>query len=94
MKTAYIQLIKHALRNNCTVSVWDGEEWQVKRSTSLRAIVDAVKSVDEASLRIRDASGAVVAAALVAAYGLAPDETVIDHSANEWMHAWEQTQSA
>jgi hypothetical protein len=94
MQTAYINLIKYALRNDCTVSVWDGEEWQVKRSTSLRAIVDAVKSVDEASLRIRDASGAVVAAALVAAYGLAPDETVIDHSANEWMDAWEQTQSA
>jgi hypothetical protein len=88
MQTAYINLIKHALSEGHTVSVWDGEEWQVKRSTSLRAITEAVKSVEEATLRIRNQDGDVVAWALVSAYGLAPDETVIDYGDNDWTNAW------
>ena len=48
MQTAYLNLVKHAIGLGYTVSVWDGEEWQVKRSTSLKAISEAVKSVDEA----------------------------------------------
>ena len=88
MQTAYIHLIKHALSQGNTVSVWDGEEWQVKRSTSLRAITEAVKSVEEAALRIRDQDGNVVAWASVSAYGLQPDETVMDYGDNEWANAW------
>ncbi len=94
MQTAYIHLIKHAIAQGNTVSVWDGEEWQVKRSTSLRAIMDAVKSVDDARLRIRDQDGNVLASASVAAYGFEPEETVIDHTDNEWTDAWEQAYKA
>jgi len=94
MKTAYIHLIKHALSQGCTVSVWDGEEWQVKRSTSFKAINEAVKSVEEAALRIRDTAGNIVANVSVAAYGLEPDETVIDCSVNDWIDAWEQAYNA
>jgi hypothetical protein len=85
MKTAYIQLIQAALNHGFTVSVWDGEEWQVKRSTDRAAIVDAVKSVEEATLRFRNAAGEVTGTALVAAYGLAPDETVIDYTTHAWI---------
>lgn len=85
---AYKHLIKHALAAGCTVSVWDGEEWQEKRSTSYKAIVDAVESVEEAALRIRDASDGVVASVTVSAYGLADDETVIDHTVCPFMDAW------
>jgi hypothetical protein len=94
MKTAYIDLIKYALRSGHTVSVWDGEEWQVKRSTSLRAITEAVKSVEEATLRIRDTAGFIVGAALVAAYGLEPDETVMDHSGSDFMESWDSVYTA
>jgi len=88
MKTAYIHLIKYALRSDCTVSVWDGEEWSTRRSRKFRAICEDVKGLEEAQLVIRDSSGEKVGWALVSAYGLAPDETVIDHTVNEFMGAW------
>jgi hypothetical protein len=89
MKTAYIQFIKLALSKGYTVSVWDGEEWQVKRSQSFNAICEAVKSVEEAQLRVRDTEGKVVAWALVSAFGLEPDETVVDYTVNEFTREFE-----
>ncbi len=88
MKTAYMDLIRYALKSNMTVSVWDGEEWQVKRSKKFREIVLAVQSVEEATIKIRDESGAVIGTALVSPYGLEPDETVIDWTDNEFMEGW------
>jgi len=90
---AYKHLIKHALSLNCTVSVWDGEEWQVKRSTSYKAIVEAVESVDEASIRIRQLD-AVIGGALVSAYGLEDEETVIDYSESSFMLEWAELYEA
>jgi hypothetical protein len=60
MKNAFRELIRAGLAAGYTCSVWDGGEWQVKRSRSLSACVDAVRSVDEAELRFRDESGAIV----------------------------------
>jgi hypothetical protein len=88
MKKAYRHLAQYAIHASCTVSVWDGEEWSLKRSTSLKAICEEIEGVEEAHIRIRDAAGAVIATALVSAYGLAHDETVIDHTDNEWMSKW------
>jgi hypothetical protein len=88
MQTAYIHLIKYALGQGYTVSVWDGEEWQVKRSKDRDTIIDAVKSVEEAQLRIRDQDGNIVGWALVSAYDLQPEETVMDYGVNEWMESW------
>lgn len=90
---AYKHLIKHALKSGHTVSVWDGEEWQVKKSAKYTQIVDAVESVEEATLRIRDAEGTIVAWALVSAYGLEDDETVMDYGVNEFMDAWDKSYS-
>lgn len=90
MQTAYLNLVKHALDKGYTVSVWDGEEWQVKRSTSIKAISEAVKSVDEAQLRFRDGEKPV-GWALVSAFGLEPDETVMDHTTEDWLEAWSET---
>lgn len=87
---AFEHLIRYALWNRCTVSVWDGEEWQVKRSDSFDAIRDAIESVDEAHIHIRD-NGKAVAWAAVSAFGLADDETVIDYGDNTWMKEWEKT---
>lgn len=89
MQKAYLNLVKYALAQGCTLSVWDGEEWQVKRSTGYKAVVEAIESVEEAQLRIRNADGAVIAAALIIPFGLEPDETVADYSDNAWMAAWE-----
>jgi hypothetical protein len=84
---AYKHLIKHCLSMGCTVSVWDGEEWQVKRSTGYKAIIDAIESVEEAQLRIRQ-KDAVIGWALVSAFGLEDDETVIDHTCTSFMDEW------
>ena len=90
MQQAYLHLIKYALDKKCLISVWDGEEWQVERSKSYKAIVDAVKSVEEAKLRIRNGDTLhTEAIVLVSAFGLEPDETVMDYSVNPFMDAWE-----
>jgi hypothetical protein len=86
MKNAFRELIRAGLAAGYTCSVWDGGEWQVKRSRSLSACVDAVRSVDEAELRFRDESGAIVGWALVSdAVDLEPEEKVIDHTCTRWI---------
>jgi hypothetical protein len=85
---AYKHLVKHALAQGHTISVWDGEEWQVKRSTSYKEIVDAIESVEEAEMTIRDIEGNKEAWVLIGAFGLADDETVMDHSDNKFMQEW------
>lgn len=86
---AYRSLVKFALSNGCTVSVWDGEEWQVSRSRKPSAIISAIESVEAAGLTIRDGEGKWVASADVSAFGLADDETVIDWSVTPFMDQWE-----
>lgn len=85
---AFKHFIKYSLKAGYTVSVYDGEEWQVKRSTGYKAIVEAVESVDEAQLRVRDTEGKVIAWALVSAFGLADDETMMDWSDNAFTESW------
>jgi hypothetical protein len=94
MQTAYIHFIKYSLAKQCTISVFDGEEWQVKRSTGLKAIMDAVKSVEEADLRVRDSDDNVVGWAKVSAYGLEPEETMMDWSVEPFMDAWDEAYQA
>lgn len=91
---AYEHLIDYALDFGFTISVWDGEEWQVKRSRDRAAIIEAVESVEEAKLRIRDLADEVVGSALVSAFGLADDETVIDHSVVDFLEAWAEAYEA
>lgn len=92
---AYKHLIKHALAAGHTVSVYDGEVWEVKRSISYKAIVDCVESVEEAALRIRDKKNAIVVSSVtVSAFGLADDETVVDYTVTPFMDSWEATYNA
>ena len=86
---AYKALVKYALSMGHTVSVYDGEEWAVKKSTAYNAIVEAVESVEEAELVIRDAEGNKVAWALVQPFGLADDETIVDNTVTPFMEAFD-----
>jgi len=90
MKNACKQLIKFALNKECTVSVFDGEEWQAVRSSSYKDIIEAIESVEEAFLTIRDKDGEVVGKAVVSLYGLEPDETVMDSSVNAFFDEADQ----
>ena len=84
MRKAYLTLIKNALSKDLTISVWDGEEWQVKRSTSYQDIKDAIESVEIAELRIRDKDKNVLAWAQIIP-DLDPEETVADYTDSQLM---------
>lgn len=86
---AYKSLIKFALNNNAKVSVWDGEEWAVKKSTKYSDILDAIESVEVAEIRIRDAEENVIGWAQIIP-DLDDDETVADYSITEFMATWEK----
>lgn len=49
------RLIRAALNAGYTVSVHDGEEWTVRRSTNAKAIKDALCTTDEDTLRLHAA---------------------------------------
>jgi hypothetical protein len=51
------KIVKDALANGWTISVNDGEEWVVKRSTDSQTILNAMCSTDSDVLHLRDASG-------------------------------------
>lgn len=79
------KLVKEALKQDMSVSVFDGEEWSLKRSTSFKAITAEIKAVEEAQLRFYDAEGKSTGWALVSVYGLEDDETVIDSTMEAWI---------
>lgn len=98
---AYKHLVKHALSLGHTVSVYDGEEWAVKVSTKYTDIINAIESVEQAELIIRDPkqvsyneenkkSTKKLAWVGVIPFGMDDSETVYDYSDNEYMAAWDK----
>jgi len=51
------RVVKDALAAGYVVSVFDSEEWTVKRSGSYTKIHDALFSTDEDTIRLRDKDG-------------------------------------
>jgi hypothetical protein len=51
------KIVKDALANGWTISVYDGEEWPLKSSTDSRAILEAMCTTGCDVLHLRDASG-------------------------------------
>jgi len=94
MIKAYRHLIKYALERNCTISVHNGEYWEVKRSTSPKAIEEACKSGEEGSMRIRQGDDIVGWAYVIDAIDFEPEETVVDHTLTPFMEAWSEAYDA
>jgi hypothetical protein len=82
---AYKTLVKNALSKDFSVSVWDGEEWQVKKSTKYQEIIDAIESVDFSELRIRDSEGEKIGWASIV-MDCEPEAMVSDFTYNKIMH--------
>ena len=84
---AYKTLVKAALADGHLISVFDGEEWAVKKGNKYQAIIDAIESVEEAQIRIRmsDAPFSVLGWALIIPFGVDDDETIADCTCNEYM---------
>ena len=77
-----------------TVSVYDGEEWALKRSRDLDTIMAALGSTDNDELVWRDASGARLAWFWLI-YGNSPGELIADHTANDDAErVWKEVQRA
>ena len=89
MQTAHLHLIKFALKQGHVVSVHDGEEWAVKKSSSYKAIKDAVDSVEESELVIRTKEGEKLGWAHIIDQGT-PDETVSNYTVTPFMDAWDE----
>ena len=87
MQKAHVHLVKYAIAQGCTVSVYDGEEWEVKHSQKLPEILEVINSVDESMIRIKSAAGNLIGNAYIIDQGT-PDETVSDYTANEWFDTW------
>ena len=87
---SYKHLVSYALERGVTISVWDGEEWQVSNSTDKASIIDAIESVEEAQLRIKQ-DGKEVGWAKVIPFGLEDDETVADFTMTKFMLDWDET---
>jgi hypothetical protein len=85
------KLVKIGLAKGYTVSVMDGEEWTLRRSTSLEDIMAAVMTTDEDQLAFRNQAGHGAVFYLV--YGNSPEEVINDHTvsimANEMYAEWE-----
>ena len=85
---AYKRLIKHALSLGHTVSVYDGGEWEVKKSNKYKQIIDCIESVDESEIIIHDKNNMRLGWALIIP-SLDDEETVADNTITEFMTSWE-----
>jgi len=83
--TAAMRIINRGLAKGYTVSVNDGEEWTVKRSTDAHQVRDALQSTDADLIRFRDTQGQSVGT-IYFVWGNSPDEVVCDHSDNAAMN--------
>jgi hypothetical protein len=84
MSMTKFKMIEAVLADGYSVSVWDGEEWAVKKSQSYKAIMDAIESVDVAQIRIRDKEGIAVGWAMII-NGLDGEEAIADFTDNAYM---------
>jgi hypothetical protein len=76
------RLIRLLVKRNYSVSVNDGAEWVLKRSTSIPAILSAMGTTSEDHLIIRDPSGEI-AGWFNILWGNSGEELIADHSGNE-----------
>jgi hypothetical protein len=80
-KTAAGRIVDRALAKGYSISVYDGEEYALKRSTSRREIMDSLQSTDSDLLTVRNATGDKIGM-IFFVWGNSPDEIVCDCSDN------------
>lgn len=76
------RIVKDALKLNYTVSVYDGEEWCLKRSSSYKEVMQSIQSTDMDTLNIRDNQGNKIGSIWLV-YGNDGYDVVADNSDNE-----------
>lgn len=83
------RIVRMALAKGWTISVFDGEEWTVKKSRDRMTVLKALASTGEDALRFRDADGnSLGTMTLIYQGGDNPGEEVVqDHSDTDAMNA-------
>lgn len=82
--------VTEAIAAGYTVSLCDGEEWTVKKSTDKTAIIEAAFSTDEDILRLRRADGSAIGN-LWFIYGNDGYDVISDYTASEEMEVFFST---
>lgn len=77
-----LALVSAALERGFTVSVFDCEEWTVKRSTNKAEIVDALFTTDDDTIRLHTPEGERVGSFWLV-YGNCGYDVVSDYTAND-----------
>ena len=72
------KVVKNAIALGYTVSLYDGEEWTVRKSSNVAAVMDAVQSTDSDTLSFRKDGEKVGSVWLV--YGNSASEVIADYS--------------
>ena len=78
------RVVRSAIALGYTVSLWDGGEWAVKRSSKLPEVTRAMFTVDEESLEFRNAEGGLIGTAWFV-YGNDGWDALADYTATETM---------
>ena len=86
---AYEHLVSYALDCGFTISVNDGEDWPVMKSSDKELIIDAIESVEEAGINIYNGNDNI-GWALIIPFGLEDDETVADMTLTPEMIKWDE----
>lgn len=79
------RLVRNALELGYTVSVNDGEEWTVKKSSDRMTILCALASTGGDTLKFRNAEGESLGAMMLVYQDGPGDELIADYSANDAM---------
>jgi hypothetical protein len=79
---AFEHLISYALAKGCKVNVDGSAVFSVEEG------VEYVEAVDEADVTIFHETGRKIVTAIVSAYGLDDEETVMDYSGSDWFQTW------
>ena len=77
-KPDYIQLVDNLLKDSLRISVWDGEDWGVRKSQDRIEILEMIEAVEDAQITAFDFTGHKVGWALIIPHGVCPDETIAD----------------
>lgn len=76
------RIVKDAFKLNYTISVYDGEEYCLKHSTSYAAVMNSIQSTDSDMLKIRSNDKTIIGNIFLV-YGNDGYDVICDHSDNE-----------
>ena len=78
------KIVSDALEREWLASVFDGEEWTVRKSPNIDEIMESLGTTDEDQIVFRTIDGEKVGW-MYLVYGNSPEEVVCDYTANEEM---------